>query len=158
MAHQDLNRVQASEIFRYFEWIENTLVKGYYVELWLQKSKSKLCFDSQSASLSCCQAPIWDPRPIFHILSLNIFRQLLFCWCGAPSLTRSRVCSFQFLLVIAAFLRSESHWDSPNPECLVPVFISPRNRVAQLHPRALGFMVTEFIQFLQFICPSVSME
>jgi hypothetical protein len=31
-----------------------------------------------------------------------------------------------------------SHLDPPNPEGLVPVFISPRNRVAQLYPRALG--------------------
>jgi hypothetical protein len=29
-------------------------------------------------------------------------------------------------------------WDSPNLEDQVPVFISPRNRVAQLYPRALG--------------------
>jgi hypothetical protein len=27
-------------------------------------------------------------------------------------------------------------WDSPNLEGKVPVFISPRNRVAQLYPRA----------------------
>jgi hypothetical protein len=29
-------------------------------------------------------------------------------------------------------------WDSPNLEGQVPVLISPRKRVAQLHPRALG--------------------
>jgi hypothetical protein len=29
-------------------------------------------------------------------------------------------------------------WDPPNLEGQVPVFISPRNRVAQLYPRALG--------------------
>jgi hypothetical protein len=29
-------------------------------------------------------------------------------------------------------------WDSPNLEGQVPVFISPRNRMAQLYPRALG--------------------
>jgi hypothetical protein len=39
------------------------------------------------------------------------FRQLRVCWCGAPSLTWSRVCSFKFLpgIASAAFLRSESH-------------------------------------------------
>jgi hypothetical protein len=60
---------------------------------------------------SWCQAPIWDQRPIFSILCLIVFRQLRVCWCGAPSLTRSLVCNFQFLLGIAnaAFLRSESH-------------------------------------------------
>jgi hypothetical protein len=30
-------------------------------------------------------------------------------------------------------------WDSPNLEGQVPVFISPRNRVVQLYPHALGF-------------------
>jgi hypothetical protein len=52
---------------------------------------------SQSASVSWCQAPIWDTRPIFPLLPLIIFRQLRVCWCGEPSLTRSRVCSLQFL-------------------------------------------------------------
>jgi hypothetical protein len=42
---------------------------------------------------------------------LLLFWQFRVCWCGAPSLTRSQVCTFQFLQVIAsaAFLRSESH-------------------------------------------------
>jgi hypothetical protein len=31
-------------------------------------------------------------------------------------------------------------WDSPNLEGQVPIFISPRNRVVQLYPRALGFL------------------
>jgi hypothetical protein len=61
---------------------------------------------------------------------------------------------FQFLPGIAssAFLRSESHGthehssvslfflDSPNLEGQVPVFISPMNRVAQLYPRAFGYL------------------
>jgi hypothetical protein len=58
--------------------------------------------DSQSTNLSWCQTLIWDPRPIFLYLSLIIFRQLRVCWCGAPSLTRSRVCTFQFLADIAS--------------------------------------------------------
>jgi hypothetical protein len=79
------------------------------------------------------------------------FWQFRVCWCGAPPLTRSRICTFQFLpgIASAAFLRSESHWtnehsllslflDSPNQKGQVPVFISPRNRVVQLCPRALG--------------------
>jgi hypothetical protein len=50
-------------------------------------------------------------RDQFFPLSLIIFRQFRVCWCGAPSLTRSRVCTFQFFSGIdsAAFLRSESH-------------------------------------------------
>jgi hypothetical protein len=78
---------------------------------WLDQSSWKwLCIfmtpelKSKSASLSWCQAPIWDPRPIFLLLSSIIFRQLRVS-CEAPSLTRSRVCSFQFLLGIASAAR-----------------------------------------------------
>jgi hypothetical protein len=59
------------------------------------KSKSKLHYDRQSASPSWCQAPIWDLRPIFPLLSLIMFRQLRGFWCGAPSVTRRRVCNLQ---------------------------------------------------------------
>jgi hypothetical protein len=137
------------------------------------------------------------PPTNFSPLSLIIFRQLRVCWCRAPSLTRNRVCSFQFLLGItsASFLRSQSHGThrhivlylllrltqpvrvkvtlrptvsrparlgirrpfgpptnfsfslrfsfrqlqfAPNLEGQVTVFISPRNKVAQLYPRAFG--------------------
>jgi hypothetical protein len=78
-------------------------------------------------------------------------RQLQVCWCGVFSLMGEWVCRLQLLLVLASavILGSESHGtcdhiflpqisDSPNLEGQVPVFISPRNRVAQLHPQALG--------------------
>jgi hypothetical protein len=64
------------------------------------------------------------------------------------SLTRGFVCRLQLLLVLASavILRSESHGthdhillshipDFPNLEGLVPIFISPRNRVTRLYPR-----------------------
>jgi hypothetical protein len=35
-------------------------------------------------------------------------------------------------------------WDSPNLKGQVPVFKSPRNRVAQLHPRALGSLYVAY--------------
>jgi hypothetical protein len=40
-----------------------------------------------------------------------LFRQFRVCWCEAPSLRRSRVCTFPFLpgITCAAFLISESH-------------------------------------------------
>jgi hypothetical protein len=60
------------------------------------QSQSYNTTDGQSVSPSWYQVPIWDPRPIFPLLSLIIFRQLLVCRCKAPSLTRSRVCSFSF--------------------------------------------------------------
>jgi hypothetical protein len=78
-------------------------------------------------------------------------RQLRVCWCGALSLARGRVCRIQLLLVLASavILRSKSRGthdhillsqirDSPNLEGQVPVFISPRNRMALLYPQALG--------------------
>jgi hypothetical protein len=73
---------------------------------------------------------------------------LLVCQCGAPSLTRGRVCRLQLLLAFASavILGSESRGthnhtlpssirDTPNLEGQVPVFISPRNRVGQLYPQ-----------------------
>jgi hypothetical protein len=48
------------------------------------QSQSYITTDGQSASLTWCQAPIWDPRPVLSLLSLIIFRQLWVCWCGAP--------------------------------------------------------------------------
>jgi hypothetical protein len=69
----------------------------------------------------------------------------------APSLTIGRVSGLQLLLVLASsvILASKSRGtqddillsqirDSPNLEGSVPVFISPRNRVAQLYPQTLS--------------------
>jgi hypothetical protein len=42
------------------------------------KGQSYITTDGQSASLSWCQAPIWDSRPFF-LLPLIIFRQLRIC-------------------------------------------------------------------------------
>jgi hypothetical protein len=76
--------------------------------------KSKLYYNRQSVGQpSWYQAPIWDPRPIFPLLS-SIFYLQFWVW---------------------AFLRIESNgthensyclyfWDSPNQKGQVPVFIS----------------------------------
>jgi hypothetical protein len=71
------------------------------------------------------------------------------CW-GAPSLTRRRV--YNLLVQFAVTLRSKSrrthdhvllsHTRLPNLEGQVPVFISPRNRMAQLY---LGHWVPLFV-------------
>jgi hypothetical protein len=78
-------------------------------------------------------------------------RQLQVCWCGALSLTWEWVCRLQLLLVLAStvILGSESCGtrdhillsqirDSPNLDGQIHVFITSRNRVAQLYPQALG--------------------
>jgi hypothetical protein len=139
---------------------QSILVSGSHLESMTRflfsafsQSQSYITTDSQSASLSWCRAPIWYPRSIFPHLSLIIFRQLWVRRRGAPSLTRSRICSFQFLpgIASAAFRRSESHglmsifclyfWDFPSLDGHVPVFISPRNMVTQLYPFSLGYSV-----------------
>jgi hypothetical protein len=43
------------------------------------QSQSYITTDGQTASLSWCQALIWDPRPIFLLLSSIIFIQLRIC-------------------------------------------------------------------------------
>jgi hypothetical protein len=78
-------------------------------------------------------------------------RQMRVCWYRAPTLTRGRVCRLQLLLALAStvILRSESRGThdhillsqirvSTNLEVQVPVFIFPRNRVAQLYPQTLS--------------------
>jgi hypothetical protein len=67
--------------------------------------------------------------------------------------TRGWVCRLQLLLVLASavILRYESRGTHdrillsqiryfPNLEVQVPVFMSPRNRLARLYPQALGFL------------------
>jgi hypothetical protein len=87
-------------------------------------------------------------------MTSNFIFQLNICGYSphvTSSLTRGWVCCLQLLLVLtsAVILRSESHGthdhillsqiqDSTNLEGQVPVFLSPRNRVAQLYPQALG--------------------
>jgi hypothetical protein len=89
-------------------------------------------------------------RDHFFFLFLIIFRQLQVFLYTVSSLTRRQVSSFQLLLVLvsAAFLGSEfreihaqilmsQFYDSLILVGHIPVFISPRNRVAQLYLRPL---------------------
>jgi hypothetical protein len=87
----------------------------------------------------------------FFVLEIS-FRQLRVCYFVVPSLTRGRVCNllyncFWVLSEQSLFGWSSAEltaifycliWDSPSLEGQVAVFISPRNRVAQLYPWALG--------------------
>jgi hypothetical protein len=106
--------------------------------------QSKLCYDRP-----VCRGVKHLSRS-HDLISITV-RQLQVCWCGALSLTRGRDCRSQLLLALAraVILGSESSGthdqillsqirDSPNLEGQVPVFISPRNRVAKLYPQALG--------------------
>jgi hypothetical protein len=89
--------------------------------------------------------------PFFFLLEI-FFRQLRVCYFVAPSLTRGRVCNLPYNCFWAlpeqsllgrspAELMAIFHcliWSSSNLEIQVPIFISSRNRVAQLYPWVLG--------------------
>jgi hypothetical protein len=95
--------------------------------------------------------PSGTRNQFFFLLEIS-FRQLLVCYFVTPSLTRGRVCNllyncFWALPELSLLGRSPVElkaifycliWDSPNLEVQVPIFVSPRNRVVQIYPRALG--------------------
>jgi hypothetical protein len=95
-------------------------------------SLSHVTTDGQSANLSWNKAPIWGLRSDFYYcLTIAVF------WYGAPSLARGLVCLLQCTMYNIQYSLLSQIWDSPNLEDQVPVFISPRNRVARLYPQAL---------------------
>jgi hypothetical protein len=94
--------------------------------------------------------PSGTRNQFFYLLEI-FFRHLRVCYFVAPSLTRGQVCNLLFLLVLSSAvpLDSESRGTQehillskfsrlPNLEGQFPVFISTRNRVTQINPRALG--------------------
>jgi hypothetical protein len=92
----------------------------------------------------------YDRRSVGHLIlmsgsHLELMTRFFFCidncgvsWCGAPSLTRSRVCTFQFLPdnTSAAFLRSESHGTHEH------ILFSPFLRLSQ--PGGPGYCIYFF--------------
>jgi hypothetical protein len=115
------------------------------------KLKLKLIYDRQSVGRLSVRRPSGTCDQFFFLLEIS-FRQLLVCCFVEPSLTRWRVCNllyncFWFLPEQSLLSRSPAKlttifyyliWDSPNLEGQVPVFISPRNRVAQLYHPGTG--------------------
>jgi hypothetical protein len=125
---------------------------GFRTRLWKSnQSWSFITTESQSASPSWCQAPIWVPWSNFPLLFdlfldscsfVNVVRPLwwevgsvLFSICCVSSAQPFSDLSPKGLMSIFYCLY---FWDFPNLEGQVPVFISPRNKVAQLYPQALG--------------------
>jgi hypothetical protein len=132
--------------------IQFLLNKAYGAEdrLW---SKLKLIYDRQSVGQSVLVSGTHlGPTTNFYFSLKLSLDSCGFVILLAPSLTRGRVCNLLYNCFWA--LPEQSHlsrspteltaifycliWDSPNLEGQVPVFISPRNRVAQLYPRALS--------------------
>jgi hypothetical protein len=107
--------------------------------------------------------------PLKLTTSSSFFFKLNICdYCPyvISSLMRGWVCHLQLLLVLASVIifRSESRaglmatfnflrFDTPlNLEGQVPIFISPRNRVSQLYPKAsfVSYRVTYIYHFVSF--------
>jgi hypothetical protein len=113
----------------------------------------KLNYDRQSVGQSILVSSS-HLKPMTRLL-FSVWQLQVSC-CGAPSLTRGWVCNLliQLLLGLARAitlgfksLRTQTIfycliWDSPNLDGQVPIFISPRNRVAQLYPLALDSLTT----------------
>jgi hypothetical protein len=108
----------------------------------LLQSRSYITTDSQSASLSWCQAHSGAQVQIFVTV-----RQLRICWYGVPSPTRGRVCRLQLLLADnnAVLLRSDScaahdHMllsqirGSPNLESQIPYLYPPEQGGPIIYP------------------------
>jgi hypothetical protein len=123
------------------------LVSFFEVEVEVNSRPTVSRSVGQSASLSWWESHLC---PMTRFL-LSLWR-LPVSWYEAPSLTRGWVCNLlvQLLLGLARVVtlgsksrRTHGHillyhlW-LPNLKGQVPVFIFPRNRVAPLHPRALG--------------------
>jgi hypothetical protein len=103
---------------KWFVWVFASLIFLLELSHHNFKSKSKLCYNRRSVSQSVLvSSPIWSQRPDFY-------------YCQ----------TMMGLLTWAPYQSPGTHddsllsqvWDSPNMEGQVPVFISPRNRVAQL--------------------------
>jgi hypothetical protein len=110
------------------------------------------------------------PATNFAPSLFNYFRHLWVCWCGAPSLTRSRVCSFQFLpgIASAAFLTSESHGTHGNillslffrlsqPGGPGPCIYFPQEQGSPVIPPAIGSDLTKVkVKFKVVLRPTIS--
>jgi hypothetical protein len=94
----------------------------------VQYGWSRSCFttDGQPVSMSWYRVPLWDLRPDITSCRNVAVWNLRPCIYWAPSLSPSRAEPVTILYCLI--------WDSPNLEAQVPVFISPRNKVAQLYP------------------------
>jgi hypothetical protein len=110
--------------------------------------KLKLIYDRRSVGQSVLVSG-FHLEPMTRFL-FSVWR-LRVSWCEAPSLTRGRVCNL-FVQLLLGFARAVTLGSKPRTthdhillshlRLQVPVFISYRNRVAQLYPRALGSILS----------------
>jgi hypothetical protein len=126
--------------------------------------------DSQWASPSWYQAPIWTREQFFFLLEI-IFRQLRVCYFVAPSLKRGRVCNLLLLLVLASAvpLGSEScgtqdhillsqFFRLPQPERQSPRIYIPQERSGMGYILVRHHLSILFIRKLWYYrCPTVKL-
>jgi hypothetical protein len=111
----------------------------------VKKLKLKLNYEAQSVGQSVLVSDSHlGPATNFSFSLKFFFRQLRVCYFVAPSLTRGRVCNLVLLLVLASAVPRDSKpyfivpiHDFSNLEGQVPVFISPRDRVASYDSQGL---------------------
>jgi hypothetical protein len=115
------------------------------------KAQNYVTTDGHSASMSWCEALLWGSRPDFHYchtaagffyvgpLSDSDGSVVLLVLASAVVLGyESRVTDDHILLSVIR--------DSPNLEGQGSICISPRNRVAQLYPHALGSLLRRLLR------------
>jgi hypothetical protein len=121
-------------------WIYTSTSQYVFIEAVVE---FKFTTDSRPVCLGV-RRPSGTRDQFFFLLEIS-FRQLLLCYFVVPSLTRGRVCNFWAFPEQSHLGRSPADLraifyclisDSPNLEGQVPLFISPRNRVAQLYSRS----------------------
>jgi hypothetical protein len=129
--------------------VENLLLDNHSQSQSQSQSQSYLRLTVYRQSVRLGDKPLETQRPAIIFQLNNCFHSTYV----ASSLTRWWICSLQLLPVLASavILISDSRGtrdhillsqirDSPNLEGQVPVFTSPRNRVAQLFSQILGFL------------------
>jgi hypothetical protein len=105
--------------------------------------KSKLYYDRQPVGQSVLVSGthLGPATNFFHSLFDYFLDRFGFVDVGAPSLTRSRICAFQFLsgITSAAFLRSESHGIHESAYTCISPFVARQ----LINPTVEEFLATE---------------
>jgi hypothetical protein len=118
-----------TKMFRSFEFsyhevevevkLRLTISRPVYLE-----PMTRFLFSVWQLRVSCCGRPLWrEDMSVIYSYNCSWAFPEQSLWGPSPSELRP-----YFTLI----------WDSPNLEGQVPIFISSRNRVAQLYPRSLG--------------------
>jgi hypothetical protein len=112
-------------------WIGFAFMKCMYCTIARCWPKSKLCHDGKSVYLSEKHPPGAQAQIFITV------REFQICWCGAPSLTRGRVCCLQLLLVLASVVMNVSESRGTHDHILLSQIETPptwRARSPYLYP------------------------